>query len=207
MHEHAVVKIDADIDLQLASIVGCGVATGLGAVFNTARVPVGATVVVTGVGGVGLNAVQGARIAGASQIIAVDITPGKLEFARALGATTVVDASSTHAADAVRELTNGGADFVFETSGVPAVAESCADMVGNGGTIVLVGIPSKEATVAIRPADLIRERSPSSPRTWDRCDRPSISRGTSPWRSRGIFSWSHSSRSGSRWRRSTTALR
>ena len=59
------------------------------------------------------------------------------------------------AADAVRELTNGGADFVFETSGVPVVAESCADMVGNGGTIVLVGIPSKEATVAIRPADLI----------------------------------------------------
>ena len=72
-----------------------------------------------------------------------------------MGATTVVDASSTCAADAVRELTNGGADFVFETSGVPAVAESCADMVGNGGTIVLVGIPSKEATVAIRPADLI----------------------------------------------------
>jgi S-(hydroxymethyl)glutathione dehydrogenase/alcohol dehydrogenase len=155
VHEHAVVQIDVEIDLQLASIVGCGVATGLGAVFNTARVPVGATVVVTGVGGVGLNAVQGARIAGASQIIAVDITPGKLEFARALGATTVVDASTTNAAEAVREHTNGGADFVFETSGVPAVAESCADMVGNGGTIVLVGIPSKESTVAIKPADLI----------------------------------------------------
>jgi S-(hydroxymethyl)glutathione dehydrogenase/alcohol dehydrogenase len=155
VHEHAVVKIDADVDLELASIVGCGVATGLGAVFNTARVPVGATVVVTGVGGVGLNAVQGARIAGASQIIAIDITPGKLELARAMGATAVVDASSTCAADAVRDLTNGGADFVFETSGVPVVAESCADMVGNGGTIVLVGIPSKEATVAIRPAELI----------------------------------------------------
>jgi S-(hydroxymethyl)glutathione dehydrogenase/alcohol dehydrogenase len=155
VHEHAVVKIDPGVDLHLASIVGCGVATGLGAVFNTARVPVGATVVVTGVGGVGLNAVQGARIAGASQVIAVDVVPGKLEFARAVGATSVVDASSTSAVEAVRELTNGGADYVFETSGVPAVAESCMQMVGNGGTIVLIGIPSKEATISIKPAELI----------------------------------------------------
>ena len=155
VHEHAVVKIDSDADLHLASIVGCGVATGLGAVFNTARVPVGATVVITGVGGVGLNAVQGARIAGASQVIAVDVMPGKLEFARTLGATTVIDSSSTSAVDAVRELTDGGADFVFETSGVPAAAESCIEMVGNGGTVVLVGIPSKQATISIKPADLI----------------------------------------------------
>ena len=155
VHEHAVVKIDDDVDLRQVSILGCGVATGLGAVFNTARVPVGASVVVTGVGGVGLNAVQGARIAGASQIIAVDVVPGKLEFARAVGATSVVDASSSSAVDAVRELTNGGADYVFETSGVPAVAESCMKMVGNGGTVVLVGIPSQESTVAIKPAELI----------------------------------------------------
>jgi S-(hydroxymethyl)glutathione dehydrogenase/alcohol dehydrogenase len=155
VHEHAVVKIDADVDLQLASIVGCGVATGLGAVLNTARVPAGASVVVTGVGGVGLNAVQGARIAGAAQIIAVDVTAGKLGFARAVGATATVDASSTSAVEAVRELTNGGADFVFETSGVPAVAESCMDMVGNGGTVVLVGIPAQGASISIRPAELI----------------------------------------------------
>jgi S-(hydroxymethyl)glutathione dehydrogenase/alcohol dehydrogenase len=155
VHEHAVVKIDADIDLQLASIVGCGVATGLGAVLNTARVPAGATVVIAGVGGVGLNAVQGARIAGAAQVIAVDVVAGKLDFARALGATTLIDASSTSAVEAVRELTDGGADYVFETSGVPAVAESCLEMVGNGGTVVLVGVPSKHATVSIRPADLI----------------------------------------------------
>jgi S-(hydroxymethyl)glutathione dehydrogenase/alcohol dehydrogenase len=155
VHEHAVVKIDPEIDLQLASIVGCGVATGLGAVLNTARVPVGASVVVAGVGGVGLNAVQGARIAGASEVIAVDIMPGKLEFARALGATAVIDASITSAVESVRELTDGGADYVFETSGVPAVAEACLEMVGNGGTVVLVGIPSREATVSLRPADLI----------------------------------------------------
>ncbi len=155
VHEHAVVKIDADLDLHLASIIGCGVATGLGAVFNTARLPVGATVAITGVGGVGLNAVQGARIAGASQIIAIDIEPGKLESARALGATAVVDASREAPVDVVRELTRGGADFVFETSGVPAVAEACTAMVGNGGTVVLVGIPAKEATIAIRPAELI----------------------------------------------------
>lgn len=155
VHEHAVVAIDPDIDLHLASIVGCAVATGLGAVFNTAKVPAGATVVVTGVGGVGLNAVQGARIAGASEIIAVDVVPGKLEFARALGATAVVDASSTSAVEAVRELTNGGADFVFETSGVPSVAQSTMEMVGNGGTVVLVGIPAQHTTISIRPADLI----------------------------------------------------
>jgi S-(hydroxymethyl)glutathione dehydrogenase/alcohol dehydrogenase len=155
VHEHAVVAIDPEFDLQLASIVGCGVATGLGAVMNTARVPVGASVVVTGVGGVGLNAVQGARIAGASQVIAVDLVPGKLEFARAVGATDVVDASSTSAVEAVRELTDGGADYVFETSGVPTVAESCMRMVGNGGTVVLIGIPAKEATVSIKPAELI----------------------------------------------------
>lgn len=155
VHEHAVVKIDPDVDLELASIVGCAVATGLGAVFNTARVPVGATVVITGVGGVGLNAVQGARIAGASEIIAVDIVPGKLEFARALGATKVIDSASTSAVEAVRELTNGGADYVFETSGVPAAAESCMEMVGNGGTVVLVGIPSQQTTISIKPADLI----------------------------------------------------
>ena len=155
VHEHAVVGIDPEMDLQLASIVGCAVATGLGAVFNTARVPVGASVVVTGVGGVGLNAVQGARITGASQIIAVDITQGKLEFASALGATAVINSTTTSAVDAVRELTDGGADYVFETSGVPAVAESCFEMVGNGGTVVLVGIPSQQATISIRPADLI----------------------------------------------------
>jgi len=155
VHEHAVVKIDPDVDLHLASIVGCAVATGLGAVFNTARVPAGATVVITGVGGVGLNAVQGARISGAAEIIAVDITPGKLDFARALGATTVIDSSSMSAVEAVRELTNGGADYAFETSGVPAAAESCIEMVGNGGTVVLVGIPSQQETISIKPADLI----------------------------------------------------
>lgn len=155
VHEHAVVAIDREVDLHTASIVGCAVATGLGAVFNTAKVPAGASVVITGVGGVGLNAVQGARIAGASRIIAVDIVPGKLEFARALGATDVVDSSTTPAIEAVRELTHGGADFVFETSGVPSVAESCFEMVGNGGTVVLVGIPAQHASISLRPADLI----------------------------------------------------
>ena len=155
VHEHAVVAIDRDVDLHTASIVGCAVATGLGAVFNTAKVPAGASVVITGVGGVGLNAVQGARIAGASQIIAVDVVAGKLEFARALGATAVIDAASASAVEAVRDLTHGGADYVFETSGVPSAAESCLEMVGNGGTVVLVGIPAQHTTISIRPADLI----------------------------------------------------
>jgi S-(hydroxymethyl)glutathione dehydrogenase/alcohol dehydrogenase len=151
VHENATVKIDPDIPLELASIVGCGVATGLGAVFNTARVTPGSVVVVTGCGGVGLNCIQGARIAGASTIVAVDILPAKLERARALGATHIVDASTVDAITAVLDLTDGGADYVLEAAGVNRLAEQGLDMLRPGGVLTLVGLPAQGTTISFDP--------------------------------------------------------
>jgi S-(hydroxymethyl)glutathione dehydrogenase/alcohol dehydrogenase len=151
VHENATVKIPSDFPLELASIVGCGVATGLGAVFNTARVEPGATVVVTGCGGVGLNCVQGARIAGASTIVAVDIVPSKLERARALGATHTLDASTDDAVAGVLELTGGGADHVLEAAGVNRLAEQGLEMLRPGGVLTLVGLPAQGTTISFDP--------------------------------------------------------
>jgi S-(hydroxymethyl)glutathione dehydrogenase/alcohol dehydrogenase len=155
IHEHACVVIPKEIPLTLASIIGCGVATGLGAVFNTARVEAGATVVVTGVGGVGLNSVQGARIAGASRIIAVDISHDNLTLARQLGATDTVDATKVDAVEAVRDLTHGGADVVIETSGSAKVAETTFDMLGEGACLTLVGLPAHGTRISFDMTRLI----------------------------------------------------
>lgn len=155
IHENATVKITDEIPLELASIVGCGVATGLGAVFNTAQVHPGESVVVTGCGGVGLNAIQGARISGAGAVIAVDIVESKLELAKRLGATHVVDAADIDAVAEVIRLTDGGADHVIESSGVPAVAEQAIDMVGIGGKATLVGLPGQGVRIAFDPTSLI----------------------------------------------------
>ncbi len=152
VHENATVKISPEVPLELASIVGCGVATGLGAVFNTAQIAPGAAVVVTGCGGVGLNCVQGARIAGASTIIAVDIVPSKLDRARAFGATHVVDASADDPVAAVVELTAGGADHVLEAAGVNRLAEEAIEMLRPGGTLTLVGLPAQGTTMSFEPA-------------------------------------------------------
>ena len=152
VHENATVKIAADIPLELASIVGCGVATGLGAVFNTARVSPGDAVVVTGCGGVGLNCVQGARIAGASTIVAVDIVASKLVRARAFGATHVVDASKDDPVAAVLELTAGGADHVLEAAGVNRLAEQGIEMLRPGGVLTLIGLPAQGTKIAFEPA-------------------------------------------------------
>jgi S-(hydroxymethyl)glutathione dehydrogenase/alcohol dehydrogenase len=142
IHEHACVVIPEAIPLQLAAIVGCGVATGLGAVFNTARVEPGASVVVTGVGGVGLNAVQGARIAGASKIVAVDRSDDNLALAKKLGATDLVNVTKADSVEVVRDLTSGGADHVIETSGSAGVAETAFKMLGEGAVLTLVGLPA-----------------------------------------------------------------
>ncbi|MEY3358128.1 MAG: hypothetical protein RIR87_1187 [Actinomycetota bacterium] len=148
IHEHACAVIPKEIPLHLASIIGCGVATGLGAVFNTARVEPGASVVVTGVGGVGLNSIQGARIAGASKIIAVDISTDNLTLAEKLGATHLVNAAQVNAVEAVREITKGGADYVIETSGSAKVAETSFDMLGEGAVLTLVGLPPHGTKIA-----------------------------------------------------------
>jgi S-(hydroxymethyl)glutathione dehydrogenase/alcohol dehydrogenase len=139
-HENAIVKIREDMPLDRAALIGCGVTTGLGAALNTARVRPGATAVVIACGGVGLAAVQGCRIAGASRIIAVDTAAWKLELAKSLGATDGVDASAGDPVGQVTELTSGGADYAFECIGLPATAQQAVAMVKKGGTAVMIGV-------------------------------------------------------------------
>lgn len=146
-----VVAIPAEFPLASASLLACGVITGLGAVTHTARIEAGSQVVVIGAGGVGLNAIQGAAIAGASRIIAIDVRTEKLEAARRFGATHTVDARREDAVAAVRALTAGrGADYSFGTVGTPAAIAQTVDMVRKGGTAVIVGMPSNaEATFGV----------------------------------------------------------
>ena len=128
VHENAVVKIRKDMPLDRAALIGCGVTTGVGAVFNTAKVPAGATVAVIGCGGVGLSAIQGARIAGAGRIIAVDTLAAKLELAKRFGATDVVNASDGDPVEQVKQLTGGGVDYSFEAIGLKKTAEQAFGM-------------------------------------------------------------------------------
>ncbi|UCE85868.1 MAG: zinc-binding dehydrogenase, partial [Deltaproteobacteria bacterium] len=133
---------------------GCGVTTGLGAVLNTVHVRAGASVVIIGCGGVGLSAIQGARIVGASRIIAVDSQSWKFDVARKLGATDCIDATAGDPVAAVAGLTGGGADFVFECIGLVPTVQQAVAMTGRGGTTVLVGVVPLTQTVPISAADL-----------------------------------------------------
>ncbi len=140
IHEHAMVKIDKSVPLDIAALIGCGVTTGLGAVFNTAKVAPGTTVVVIGCGGVGLSAIQGARIAGALRIIAVDMVASRRERALQLGATDVVDPAAGDPVAQVHELTRGGADYAFEVVGKQATVAQAFEMLRLGGTLTIVGV-------------------------------------------------------------------
>ena len=140
LHENAVVKIKDDMPLDKAALIGCGVMTGVGAVLNTAKVPAGSTVAVFGCGGVGLSAIQGARIAGAGMIIAVDMVESKLATARELGATHVVDASGGDPVAKIQSLTGGGVEYSFEAIGNKRAAEQCFESLQNGGTATIIGM-------------------------------------------------------------------
>ena len=139
VHENALVKIRDDMPLDRAALIGCGVTTGLGAVLNTAQVRPGETVSVTGCGGVGLSAIQGARIAGASRIIAIDNQEWKLELAKRLGATDGVLADSD-TSRSVRGMTEGGVDYAFECIGLADLVADCLRMTKLGGSTVMVGV-------------------------------------------------------------------
>lgn len=142
VHVSQLAAVPKELPLDAASLLACGVITGAGAVLNTARVEPGSTVVVIGIGGVGVNAVQGARIAGAERIVAVDLVEEKLALAGRFGATDTVAAGSTDVAEAVRELTDGrGADYVFASVGAGPVMEQAVGLCRRGGTAVMVGIP------------------------------------------------------------------
>jgi S-(hydroxymethyl)glutathione dehydrogenase / alcohol dehydrogenase len=158
VHERAVVKIPADIPLDRAALVGCGVITGVGAVFNTAKVPPGSTVAVVGCGGIGLNCVQGAKIAGALRVIAVDTVASKLELASSFGATDLVDAGAGDPVAQVRELTGGGVDYSFEAIGTKATVEAVYAMARPGGTAVVIGMLPLGTKVEIEGVDFLAER-------------------------------------------------
>ncbi len=148
-----VVPIPAELPLDRACLLACGVITGLGAVQNTAKLRPGESAVVIGCGGVGINAIQGAAMLGASRVIAVDLLPYKREAARQFGATDTLDGAQDDLADAVRDLTNGyGADYVFVTVGSIAAMEQAFTLIRKGGAVVLVGMPGFEtARLPVRP--------------------------------------------------------
>lgn len=157
LHVNNAVKIDSDIPLSAASLVGCAVMTGVGSVFNTAQLKPGSTAAVFGCGGVGLNAIQGCVIAGAETIIAVDTNDEKLEMARQFGATDTVNASKEeNVVKAIRKLT-GGVDYAFECVGVGGVVEQAYSSLGRGGTAVSMGVASPSDKTTFRtltlPAD------------------------------------------------------
>ncbi len=158
LHENALVKIREDMPLEAAALIGCGVTTGVGAALNTAKVAPGSTVAVFGAGGVGLAVIQGARIAGARMIIAVDMLENKLATARELGATHIVDASSRDPVDAIREMTNGGADYAFEAIGLKTAAEQAFNCLNTGGTATIIGMIPIGQRVEIEARMLLSER-------------------------------------------------
>jgi S-(hydroxymethyl)glutathione dehydrogenase/alcohol dehydrogenase len=153
--ERSLVKIRDDMPLDRACLIGCGVTTGLGAALNTVHIPSGSSVVIIGCGGVGLSALQGARIVGAGKIIAVDAKPWKFDLAQKLGATHCIDATDGDPVAAVHELTGGGADFVFECIGLVPTVQQAVAMTGRGGTTVLVGVVPITEMVPISAADLV----------------------------------------------------
>lgn len=141
VREQGAIPIDPRVPFDRAALIGCGVMTGFGAVVNRARVETGSTMAVFGVGGIGLNCVQGGVLSGAAKIIAVDVMPQKLEWARRFGATHVVDASQADPVAAVKDLTGGGADYSFECVGNIAVIQQALEAIGPGGSMTIVGVP------------------------------------------------------------------
>lgn len=145
-----VVKIDPDVSLQSAALVGCAVMTGVGAALNTAKVEPGSSVVVIGAGGIGLNVIQGCLLAGAEKIIAVDTAAAKLQLARSFGATDAINPSSNgDPVERTRALTQGGADYAFECVGRAATIAQAYEAVRKGGTAVVVGVspPSEQVSL------------------------------------------------------------
>jgi Zn-dependent alcohol dehydrogenase len=148
------VKVGRDVPLDVACVIGCAVQTGVGAVLNTARVPEGATVLVMGLGGIGLSTVQGARLAGAARIFASDPLPERRKAAESFGATDLLDPNAEDVAVRVREATGVGADFAFETAGRASLVSVGLAATRNGGTVVCVGAPPITEKIEIAPAAL-----------------------------------------------------
>ncbi|MBI5968930.1 MAG: Zn-dependent alcohol dehydrogenase [Deltaproteobacteria bacterium] len=154
----AVVKIPDDFPLDKATLLGCGVITGVGAVFNAARVKPGSSVAVFGSGGVGINVIQGAAIAGAEKIIAVDLLPNKLQFAKQFGATHTINAKEMNPVEVIRSLTGGrGVDYAFEVIGLPATIRQAYDCLCRRGIAVVVGVTPMTTEVSVPIMTLVFE--------------------------------------------------
>ena len=159
VHENAIVKIRKDMPLDRAALIGCGVITGFGAAANTAKVTWGETVAVIGCGGVGMAAINGAHVAGAGRIIAIDTNPAKLQLATKLGATDLVDPSRADVVEKVMEMTGGGVHHAIECLGHKETAEQAFRMLGMGGTATIVGMVPFGQNIEIHGFDLLRGRS------------------------------------------------
>jgi len=157
MSRRSVVKIDSTLPLDEAALFGCAVLTGVGAVVNTARVEPGATVAVVGLGGVGLNAVLGALLAGARRVVAIDLQDDKLALARQLGATDTFNAGDADCVDQVREATAGGVDYAFEMAGAVAAMDLCYRITRRGGTTVTAGLSHPDHNFEVQHVSLVAE--------------------------------------------------
>ena len=155
VHESCAILIDRDMPLDRAALIGCSVMTGVGAVINTAAVPAGASMAVFGAGGVGLNVVQGGALVAAHPIIAVDVKPAKLDHARAMGASHVVDAAREDAVSAIRRFTRLGADYTFVAVGDTRAVTQALEALAPGGTCVLIGVPATGATLPLDVRPLV----------------------------------------------------
>jgi S-(hydroxymethyl)glutathione dehydrogenase / alcohol dehydrogenase len=158
VHEDAVVKLPDGMPFAQAALVSCAVMTGAGAVFNTAQVRPGETVAVIGCGGIGLNAVQAAAFSGAARVVAIDRVASKLELARQLGATDVVDASAVDPVEAIRDLTGGGVDHAFEAIGLRSTAEQAWQMLRRRGTATICGVLPAGQSVELDAQSLTSEK-------------------------------------------------
>jgi S-(hydroxymethyl)glutathione dehydrogenase/alcohol dehydrogenase len=155
VHESCAIAIDPAMPLDRAALIGCSVMTGVGAVINTAAVPAGASMAVFGVGGVGLNVIQGGALVAADPIIAVDVKTEKLDHAMALGATHAVNASREDPVDAIRRLTRLGADYTFVAVGDVRAAVQAYEALSPGGTSVLIGLPATGSTIPLDPRPMV----------------------------------------------------
>jgi S-(hydroxymethyl)glutathione dehydrogenase/alcohol dehydrogenase len=158
VHEHAIAKVRDDMPWAQAALIGCGVTTGVGAVIHTAAVEPGSSVAIIGCGGVGLSAINGAAIAGAARIIAVDMVPSKLDLARKFGATDVVNAGECDPVEAVRELTGGGVHYSFEAIGLKPTTEQAFKMLARGGTATIIGMIPVGTMIDLHGPEFLMER-------------------------------------------------
>ncbi|MGY8963623.1 MAG: zinc-binding dehydrogenase, partial [Rhodospirillales bacterium] len=155
--ETSCVKVDPSLTFEEAALFGCAVITGVGAVLNTAKVTPGSRVAVIGLGGVGLNSLLGAVLAGAKQIVAVDLRDDKLVLARQLGATAAVNASDQNAVATIKDLTGGGVDYAFEMAGSVSALELAWAITARGGETITAGLPHPDKRMSLSPVQLVAE--------------------------------------------------